>query len=53
MYLVIARSAFSVRAAHQNQMFVRPSVRSRKIIDFYRKDLRAASLLLSTGGLSS
>ena len=53
VYLVIiARSALSIRAAHQILLSVL-LLRPRKIIDFCREDLRAASRLLSTGTLSS
>ena len=44
---IIARSAFSIRAAHQIQMLVRNENNC-----FCRKDLRAASLLLSTDSLT-
>ena len=48
---IIARSALSIRAAHLILMFVRACV--REIIDFYEGEQKAASLLLSTGSLSS
>ena len=49
---MFARSALSIRAAHLILLFgLRPSV--RKIIDFCREDLRAASSLLSTGDFHS
>ena len=47
--VVIARSALSIRAAHQILL----SVLLREIIDFCREDLRAASSLLSTGDFHS
>ena len=46
---IIARSALSIRAAHQILLI---GLRTFDfIIDFCREDLRAASRLLSTGGL--
>ena len=48
---VIARSALSIRAAHQILLSVRSSS-VRKIIDFYEGDQKAWTRLLNLGSLS-